>query len=149
MSRDTEKIPETDDVTPPSSATETPLADVISVETTGTAGSYTFSVGVSSPDEGCSQYADWWEVLSEDGELLYRRILAHSHTGEQPFVRSGGPVAIEPEVVVWVRTHMQPGGYGGSAFRGSIQAGFLEDELAESFAEDVEDLSPLPDGCAF
>jgi len=70
------------------------LADVLSVEVTGSPNAYQFSVKIASPDTGCEQYADWWEVLSEDGQLLYRRILLHSHVNEQPFVRSGGPVNI-------------------------------------------------------
>ena len=131
--------------TPPPRA----LADVTSVQVKGSAGAYQFSVEVSSPDTGCEQYADWWEVLDEQGSLLYRRILAHSHTSEQPFVRSGGPVAIEPGTTVWVRAHMHPGGYGGSAFRGSVEGGFSQAELEADFAAGVADQSPLPDGCAF
>lgn len=147
--QDAAKPPDTGDVTPSSSGSESPSADVISVEVTGASGSYRFSVGISSPDKGCEQYADWWEVLTENGELVYRRILAHSHADEQPFVRAGGPVPIGPDTVVWVRAHMRPGGYGGTAFRGSIQAGFREIEPDEGFADGVEDLSPLPEGCAF
>jgi hypothetical protein len=115
----------------------------------GDAGAYQFSVGIESPDTGCDQYADWWEVVSEDGALIYRRVLLHSHVGEQPFVRSGGPAAIEADTVVWVRAHMHPGGYGGAAFRGSVQEGFQETELSADFAADLAGEEPLPDGCAF
>lgn len=125
------------------------LADVISVEVSGNEGAYRFSVGINSSDTGCDQYADWWEVISEDGALIYRRILLHSHVDEQPFVRSGGSVAISPDSVVWVRAHMHPGGYGGAAFRGSVQAGFSEAELGLDFADDLAEELPLPDGCAF
>ena len=125
------------------------LADVISVQVSGSEGAYQFSVGIRSPDEGCEQYADWWEVVSEDGGLIYRRILLHSHVGEQPFVRSGGPVAISPDTIVWVRAHMNTGGYGGAAFRGSVQAGFVETDLDLDFAADLAEKSPLPNGCAF
>lgn len=130
-------------------ADDAPLADVVSVEVSGEPGNYTFSVGISSPDTGCEQYADWWEVVSEDGELLHRRILLHSHTDEQPFVRSGGPVPIEPDTVVWVRAHMNNGGYGGQAWRGSVQEGFAQAEHAPDFAADLANEPPLPDGCAF
>ena len=45
-------------------------ANVLSVKVTGDAGKYQFNVEVSSPDTGCDQYADWWEVLSEDGHCF-------------------------------------------------------------------------------
>lgn len=125
------------------------VADVLSVRVTGSPGAYQFSVEVKSPDTGCEQYADWWEVLDEQGSLLYRRILAHSHTGEQPFVRSGGPVPIEQDTPVWVRAHMHPQGYGGAAFRGTVADGLSLADLDPGFASDVADQSPLPDGCAF
>jgi hypothetical protein len=81
--------------------------------------------------------------------LLYRRILAHSHVNEQPFVRSGGPVPIEPDTVVIVRAHMSNGGYGGLAFRGTPGAGFSEVPLSGDFANELETAPPLPDNCAF
>ena len=74
-------------------------ADVLTVAVTGQANAYQFNVQVASPDTGCDQYADWWEALSEDGQLLYRRVLLHSHVSEQPFTRSGGSVAIDPDTV--------------------------------------------------
>jgi hypothetical protein len=125
------------------------VADVISVEVTGDPNAYRFSVGIASPDTGCDQYADWWEVLTQEGELIYRRILAHSHVNEQPFVRSGGPVAIEPDTVVWVRAHMHPGGYGGRVMKGTVQAGFEVVDLDTDFAPDVGSKPPQPTGCAF
>ena len=122
---------------------------MLSVKVTGKPGAYRFSVEVASPDTGCDQYADWWEVLTGDGELVYRRVLLHSHVGEQPFTRSGGPVSVEAETVVIVRAHMHPYGYGGRALKGTVKAGFEEVKLAEDFAPDVEEEPPLPDGCAF
>ena len=122
---------------------------MVSVESEGEPGAYTFSVGIASPDTGCEQYADWWEILGENGEVLHRRILTHSHVEEQPFVRSSGPVEIAPDRVVWVRAHMVPTGYGGAAWRGSVAGGFAEAELASDFAAGVEDEEPLPDGCRF
>gem|GEM_PF-767227 len=125
------------------------LANVISVEARGDPGSYTFSVGISSPDEGCQQYADWWEVLTEDGELIYRRVLLHSHVTEQPFVRSGGPVEIAADQAVWVRAHMNTSGYGVVVFTGSVESSFQEAELSPEFAIEAANLDPLPNGCDF
>lgn len=130
---------------PPAAA----AADIISVEATGEPNNYQFAVEIASPDQGCSQYADWWEVLAEDGSLRYRRVLLHSHVDEQPFVRSGGPVPIAPDEVVIVRAHMHPSGYGGQVFRGSVRDGFAASSLAASFAAELAEVAPLPQGCAF
>jgi hypothetical protein len=129
--------------------TEAALADVLSVDVSGSPGNYQFAVEVSSPDQGCEQYANWWEVLGEDGTLLHRRILAHSHVNEQPFVRSSGPIDIQPDTRVIVRAHMFPGGYGGTALQGSVAAGFAAVELPPDFAAAVADEPPQPSGCAF
>ena len=125
------------------------LADVLQVSANGQPAAYTFNVEIASPDTGCEQYADWWEVLSEDGRLLYRRILTHSHVNEQPFARSGSPVEIGADTIVIVRAHMHPGGYGGTALRGSVQDGFTETGLEAGFAGELERSEPLPEGCAF
>ncbi len=124
-------------------------SDVVAVSANGSENNYTFSVTIMSPDKGCEQYADWWEVISEDGSLLYRRILAHSHVNEQPFKRSGGPVAVSASTTVWVRSHMNNTGYGGDMFKGSVEDGFTKQTPPENFASSLEDQEPLPSGCAF
>jgi hypothetical protein len=132
-----------------SQVVSTLTADVVSLEVTGGSNEYQFSVGITSPDEGCHQYADWWEVLTEDGDLIYRRILAHSHVAEQPFVRSGGPVEVDADTVVIVRAHMHPSGYGGTGFKGAVLTGFEKMEFDPDFAIEVETEPPQPTGCAF
>ena len=124
-------------------------ADVIAVQASGQPGNYQFNVGIRSPDKGCAQYADWWEVVSEDGKLLYRRVLLHSHVDEQPFTRSGGPVPIQPDTVVWVRAHMNTSGYSGAAFKGSVKTGFTKVEPPANFAPALAKQQPLPEGCDF
>jgi len=124
-------------------------ADVQQVSVSGGSSSYSFSVTVRSPDTGCERYADWWEVLSSEGKLIYRRVLLHSHAGEQPFTRSGGPVNIGPEETIILRAHMNDTGYGGVALRGSVVAGFTPTALPPAFAGDVEEQQPKPQGCAF
>ena len=129
--------------------TDSIVANVLSVKVTGKPGNYQFDAEVSSPDTGCDQYADWWEVLSEEGELIYRRVLLHSHVDEQPFIRSGGPVPIAQDNVVIVRAHMNTIGYGGNVLKGSVASGFEPVDLDAGFAGDVETQQPLPEDCAF
>lgn len=124
-------------------------ASVVSVTSSGMDSNYTFSVGISSPDTGCSQYANWWEVVTEDGTLLYRRILGHSHVNEQPFIRSGGTINIANDQVVIIRAHMNTSGYGTKAFIGSVTNGFMATILDDNFAQTLSTVSPLPGSCAF
>lgn len=124
-------------------------ADVQLVSVSGSPGSYSFSVTVLSPDAGCDGYADWWEVLSSEGQLIYRRVLLHSHVGEQPFTRSGGLVNVRPDETIIVRAHMNDTGYGGVALRGNVVNGFTQTELPPAFARDVDEQQPKPQGCAF
>jgi hypothetical protein len=131
-------------------AARTPVhADVIAVRVGGQAGAYEFDVTLRSPDSGCQQYADWWEVVSEDGKLLYRRLLQPSHADQQPFTRSGGPVPVQATTVVWVRAHMHAGGYGGVVLKGSIDSGFLPADPGPGFAAHLAAEPPLPSGCDF
>lgn len=122
---------------------------VTSVKANGTNNNYRFSVTIKSPDKGCQQYADWWEVVSEDGALLYRRILAHSHTNEQPFTRSGSSFKLSKEQVVIVRMHMNNSGYSLKGMKGTFSNGFQAYDIPEDFATGLEKQKPLPNGCAF
>lgn len=124
------------------------LLSVEQVSVTG-AGPFTFQVTTGSPDTGCNQYADWWEIISEDGDLLFRRILLHSHVSEQPFTRSGGPVDVETEQIVIIRGHMNNTGYSNKGMIGSVKDGFSKIDLEDDFGKDLEKMEPLPDGCDF
>ena len=124
-------------------------AVVQAVSVSGSANAYTFSVELKSPDTGCDQYADWWEVLGEDGSLKFRRILTHSHVNEQPFTRSGGPVNIGSSETVWIRGHMNNKGYGTAVFKGSVDAGFTKATLEVEFAKEAAKQEPLPGKCQF
>ena len=124
-------------------------ADVRGVAVSGDPGRYTFAVTVRSPDEGCERYANWWEVIDENGALVYRRILGHSHVDEQPFTRSGGPVEVAEDQRVFVRAHLHPTGYGGVVFAGTVGGGFAEVEVPREFGTELETASPQPTGCAF
>ncbi len=124
-------------------------AAVLAVSHSGTEGDYTFSVELTSPDTGCEQYADWWEIFDAEGQLLYRRILGHSHVDEQPFTRSGGSVNIDTTTFIYIRGHMNPLGYGSLVFSGTIKDGFVATELPIEFAADLVVAEPLPTSCAF
>ena len=130
-------------------STDNKSAQVTGVSVSGSANSYTFKVTIKSPDTGCDQYADWWEIITPDESLLYRRILTHSHVNEQPFTRSGGPVAIGENTEVIVRAHMNNLGYGPQVFKGSVGSGFARDELPVDFGVELEKTEPLPDSCRF
>ena len=126
------------------------MVDVVSVEVSGEPGSYTFAVGLASPDTGCDLYADWWEIVDEDGGLVFRRVLSHSHVDEQPFVRSGGPVAIDPDQMVRIRGHLNRDGYGGEVWMGSVELGFESIGLGfGGFEHDLAPLEPQPPACRF
>lgn len=126
------------------------LANVLAVNVTGQEGAYTFAVTVKSPDTGCEHYADWWEVVSPDGSLIYRRILDHSHVDDQPFTRSGGPVAVSAQDELIVRAHMNEDGYGGRAERGTPSSRFEgDDSVGPEWHPELGSAAPLPESCAF
>lgn len=124
-------------------------AEITAVSCSGQANNYTLSVTIASPDTGCDQYADWWEVLTVDGILIYRRILGHSHVSEQPFTRSGGIVDVGPDERIYVRAHMNNLGYGSAVFSGTLRNDLQQDTLDSNFALVLESMAPLPENCAF
>ena len=130
-----------------SAATAGALADVTAVSVSGDPGAYTFAVTVLSPDVDCSRYADWWEVLSPEGDLIFRRILNHSHPDEQPFTRDGGPVSVGADQALVVRAHLSAAGYGGAAMEGTAAGGFQATSLAPDFAAGVASEGPQVEDC--
>ena len=122
-------------------------AVVTAVTVSGEERDYTFNVTLQSPDTGCDQYADWWEIIDPQFEFIYRRVLGHSHITEQPFTRSGGPVDIFEDEEVIIRGHMNSLGYGSIVFRGTVESGFFRDTLNISY--DLSGVGPEPEDCAF
>ncbi len=51
-------------------------------------GNYQVSVTLLHADTGWDHYANRWDVLDEQGNLLGSRELLHPHVNEQPFTRS-------------------------------------------------------------
>jgi len=124
-------------------------AKITAVSYTGEANNYTFNVTIASPDTGCDQYADWWEVFSEEGVLIARRILGHSHVNEQPFTRSKSGIDVGADDKIFIRAHMNNLGYGTTVFSGTIHNGLNTSILEKSHANDLETTEPLPTDCAF
>ena len=124
-------------------------AEITAVSYTGQPNNYTLSVTIQSPDTGCDQYADWWEVITAEGVLIYRRILGHSHVAEQPFTRTGGIVDIGLDDFIYVRAHMNNLGYGTRVFSGTLRNDLKADTLDANFAILLASTDPLPGNCAF
>ena len=49
---------------------------------------FTINATLSHADTGWDHYANRWEVLDSDGNILGTRVLHHPHVDEQPFTRS-------------------------------------------------------------
>ena len=130
-------------------ATLQAAAGVTKIEVSGQGNAYTFEVTIKSPDTGCAQYADWWEVIDLDGQLIHRKTLDHSHVTEQPFTRPGENIELAANKEVYVRMHMNNSGYVAQAQKGSVEKGFEATQLDVAFANDLEYMPPLPDGCTF
>jgi hypothetical protein len=74
-----------------------------------------FIITVEHAHQDWDHYADRWEVLTPDGQLLATRTLHHPHVNEQPFTRQLDNVR-GPESVasVTIRAHDGVHGYGGA-----------------------------------
>jgi hypothetical protein len=85
-------------------------------------GSWTFHVTVLHPDTGWEDYADGWDVITEQGEILkksdndtFTRLLLHPHENEQPFTRNQGGIVVPEDVTrLTVRAHDIVDGFGGA-----------------------------------
>lgn len=96
-------------------------ADVENVKVTQTGESYRFDVTVRHADQGWDHYANIWEVVTTDGEVLGERVLAHPHDNEQPFTRSLSGVEIPKDIKeVIVRAGDSVHGLGGKEMRVSV-----------------------------
>ena len=97
-------------------------ADVLNVEVSCNSEQVCrFDVTVRHEDAGWDHYANRWDVLSPEGELLGTRELLHPHDDEQPFTRSLTGVAIPDGIsAVVVRAHDSVHGWGGREMRVAI-----------------------------
>ena len=90
-------------------------ADVTGVNVRQTEnGNFQFDVTVRHGDTGWEHYADRWEVLTPDGEVVGARPLHHPHENEQPFTRSLSEVMIPADITaVTIRAHDSVHDFGG------------------------------------
>jgi hypothetical protein len=98
------------------------MADIIDVQVTpGSDDTFSFSVTVKHADEGWDHYADRWEVVAPDGEVLGTRVLLHPHVDEQPFTRSLSGVRIPAQIKkVTIRARDSKHGRGGKTLTISL-----------------------------
>lgn len=90
-------------------------AEVVDVETRCRGELCRFTVTVRHADTGFEHYADRFEVLDTDGNLLATRVLHHPHVDEQPFTRILPDARIPAGITrVRVRAHDLLHGHGGA-----------------------------------
>ena len=64
------------------------------------------SVTLRHNDTGWEHYADAWQVVNSEGDVLGKRILYHPHENEQPFTRSLSDVKVPAGMhIVYVEAH--------------------------------------------
>lgn len=84
-------------------------------------GSWTFHVTVEHPDTGWEDYANGWDIITTQGQVIkksveeeFTYVLTHPHEDEQPFTRSQSGLVIPADVTeVFVRAHDIVHGWGG------------------------------------
>jgi len=74
---------------------------------------FRFHVTVEHADDGWDHYADGWQVLGPDGEVLGTRELAHPHINDMPFTRSHTISVPAGITEVTVRARDLVHGFGG------------------------------------
>ena len=79
---------------------------------------YAFNVTLRHADTGWDHYANQWQVLTEDEQVLGTRTLYHPHVEEQPFTRSLGGIRIPSNVTtVIIRARDSVHGVNPEKFR--------------------------------
>ena len=98
-------------------------ADVVGATARATGdGVWRISARVLHDDTGWDHYANKWDVVDAQGNVIATRVLAHPHENEQPFTRSLGGIEIDPSITsVTIRAHDSVHGYGGKEFLLSLK----------------------------
>ncbi len=75
-------------------------------------------VTIKHPDFGWDHYADGWEVLDSDGNVLGYRELMHPHVNEQPFTRALNNLVIPDGTrEIFIRARCNEDGWVSETFR--------------------------------
>jgi hypothetical protein len=127
----TATIPSITPITPDSSI-RIPNADVLYVSARQDIDqTWTFSVTVYHPDLGWDDYADGWDIILPNGNVVkpdpeasFTRTLLHPHIDEQPVTRSQSEIVLPPDVQwVLVRSHDLVDGFGGREVKVNLAVG--------------------------
>ncbi len=90
-----------------------PEVQNISVEKMGSF--WSINVTIEHADTGWDHFADGWEVLDADGNVLGYRKLLHPHVEEQPFTRSISNLILPDGTrEIFIRTHCSVDGWTGT-----------------------------------
>ena len=118
---------------------------------------YSFTINLYSPTKNCQKYIDWWEILSEDQELLDRRTFSTNRSKEKSFTDTSNPIQVSSNQSLILRAHLysskQPNfikktGYEArQAWEGTIHDGFRMVRLPANFATDLVKADPQPQPC--
>ncbi len=92
-------------------------AQVVGAEAEPSAAGWTITATLRHGDTGWDDYADGWRVLTEGGDVLGTRDLAHPHVDEQPFSRSLSGVRVpEGTARVLIESSTTATGWGGTRY---------------------------------
>lgn len=90
-------------------------ADVVNVKISAKGNDlFKFDVTVRHDDAGWEHYANRWDILDLNGNVLGSRVLAHPHDHEQPFTRSLTLRLPENITTVVISAHDSVHGTGGA-----------------------------------
>ncbi|NEN93014.1 MAG: hypothetical protein F6K48_30645 [Okeania sp. SIO3H1] len=89
-------------------------ADVIAVKARVIGDRLQVSVTVQHADTGWDHYADRWDILAPDGQVLGERVLFHPHVNEQPFTRQHTIPWSGDFDEITIRAHDSVHGLGGA-----------------------------------
>ncbi|MEP5154024.1 hypothetical protein [Planktotalea sp.] len=94
---------------------------VVDANAENTGMGWNFDVTLEHGDTGWDNYADGWEIVDADGNVLGTRILHHPHVNEQPFTRSLRNVMVPDGMSeVFVRVKCSVDGWHDSGYKISL-----------------------------